>query len=252
MSGTGQELRFSVVVPFYNEEDNVAPLLAELGEVLPPLGAFEVVAVDDGSTDRTGELLRLETERRPWLRVVRLRANRGQSAAICAGFDHARAELVLMMDGDMQNDPRDFARILAELEHADGVSGARVARRDPWIRRISSKIANAIRNRISGDRVRDSASGIKGFRREVLGRIPRFNGMHRFLPTLVRMAGGIVVEIPVNHRPRRAGKAKYGVGNRALRAFRDLLGVRWLKDRWLEYEVAEVREGREAAEARAR
>ena len=180
----------------------------------------------------------------PALRVLSLRENRGQSAAIACGFDHARAPIVLMMDGDRQNDPHDFPRLLDALEDADGVSGIRARRQDAWLRRVSSKIANWIRNRLSGDQVVDSASGIKGFRVEVLRRIPRFKGMHRFLPTLVRMVGGKVVEIPVNHRARTAGQAKYGVMNRALRAFVDLCGVRWLRKRVIDYEVVEEGDSR--------
>ncbi len=137
----------------------------------------------------------------------------------------------------MQNDAHDFPRLLDALETADGVSGIRAKRRDSFVRRASSKIANKVRDWISGDRVVDSASGIKGFRTDVVRRIPRFRGMHRFLPTLVRMVGGTVVEIPVNHRPRHAGTAKYGVWNRAFRAFVDLCGVRWLRKRVLLYEL---------------
>jgi dolichol-phosphate mannosyltransferase len=234
------ELRFSLVVPLYNEEENVAALVAELEEVLPPLGgAFEVLLVDDGSKDRTRELALVEAERLPWLRILSLAQNRGQSTAICAGFDQARGAILLMMDGDMQNDPRDFAEILRQIEDEgwDGVSGMRTQRKDKWIRRVSSKIANRIRNWLSGDHVVDSASGIKGFRREIVRRMPRFNGMHRFLPTLARMVGAQVLEVPVHHRARNAGTAKYGVGNRALRALRDLFGVRWLRTRLVLYEL---------------
>ena len=227
---------FSLVVPLYNEEENVDALIDELEEVLVPLGSFEVLAVDDGSSDRTLAMLLERQKTFPQLRIVKLAKNSGQSTAICAGLDQARADIFLMMDGDLQNDPRDFPKILEALKDADGVSGARVNRKDPWIRRISSKIANFVRNKLSGDHVIDSASGIKGFRRSILTQVPRFNGMHRFLPTLVRMVGGKVVEVPVNHRERNAGTAKYGVGNRAFRAFRDLLGVRWLKSRLVLYE----------------
>ena len=234
-------LRFSVVIPLYNEEENVDAVVDELLEVLPPLGLFEVLAVDDGSTDSTRQRLLARREDMPGLRVLSLARNSGQSAAVSCGFDHARAPLVLMMDGDMQNDPRDFEKLLDALASADGVSGMRIERSDTWLRRVSSKIANAIRNRILGDRVVDSASGIKGFRIEIVRKIPRFHGMHRFLPTLARMVGGEVVEIPVHHRPRRAGSAKYGVFNRAFRAFVDLCGVRWLKKRHITYEVVDQR-----------
>ena len=234
------ELDFSVVVPLYNEEDNVDALVDELLEVLPALGRFEVLAINDGSSDRTEARLLERSKDLAWLRVLTLRENRGQSAAIACGFDHVRAKLVLTMDGDMQNDAHDFPRLLEALETADGVSGIRAKRKDGFVRRWSSKIANRVRNWISGDHVVDSASGIKGFRVDCLRELPRFRGMHRFLPTLVRMAGGKVVEIPVNHRPRAAGTAKYGVFNRVFRAFVDLCGVRWLKSRRIDYSAIEA------------
>ncbi|MAE77418.1 MAG: glycosyltransferase [Planctomycetes bacterium] len=231
------DLRFSVVVPMYDEEENVDALVDELSEVLPPLGDFEAIIVDDGSTDRTAEFLQRRASGLPWLRVVSLAQNRGQSTAVCAGFDHVRADIVLTMDGDMQNDAHDFQKLLEGLETADVVSGIRAKRRDTWVRRMSSKIANGVRNWISGDHVVDSASGIKGFRMEVVRRLPRFHGMHRFMPTLARMVGAKVVEVEVNHRERAAGTAKYGVMNRAFHAFVDLCGVRWLKKRMIHYEV---------------
>jgi dolichol-phosphate mannosyltransferase len=234
-------LRFSLVIPLFNEEENVDRLIDELRQVLPPLGPHEVIAVDDGSTDDTFGRLDRRRADCPALRIVRLRHNRGQSAALMAGFDHAHAPLLCMIDGDLQNDPRDLDRILEGLATHEGVSGWRVERRDGWFRRFQSRVANRFRNWISGDHVADSASGIKGFRREAILRVPRFRGMHRFLPTLVRMAGGSVVEIPVNHRPRAAGRPKYGMLNRAARAFFDLLGVRWLKSRLLRYEIGETR-----------
>ncbi|MFQ5504097.1 MAG: glycosyltransferase family 2 protein [Planctomycetota bacterium] len=229
--------RFSLVIPFYNEEANVDPLIDELLEVLPRLGAYEVLAIDDGSSDRTMHRLEARRQDMPELRVLSLRENRGQSTAVCAGIDHATSPLILMLDGDRQNDPHDLPRLLDELGRVDGVSGIRESRQDSLVRRLSSRVANQIRDWISGDRVKDSASGIKGFRAGVLRRIPRFNGMHRFMPTLARMAGAKVVEIPVNHRCRVAGRAKYGVGNRMLRAFVDLLAVRWMRKRQIRYEL---------------
>ncbi|MCC6672721.1 MAG: glycosyltransferase family 2 protein [Planctomycetes bacterium] len=236
-------LRFSLVVPVFDEADNVDALLDEIAAVVVPLGPCECLVVDDGSRDQSLARLRAWKQRHdaPWLRIVSLARNRGQSAAVMAGVDRSRAPLVLMMDGDLQNDPRDFAAMLALLERgaADGVSGVRVRRRDSWLRRVSSRIGNAVRNAITADRVADSASGIKAFRREVLSGLPRFVGMHRFLPTLARYRGANVVEIPVNHRPRHAGKAKYGVGNRAWRGLKDCLAMRWLRQRMLDYQVQE-------------
>ena len=233
-SGT---LRFSLVVPMYNEEDNVDPLIDELISLRLELGKFELIIVDDGSKDATHARLLARMADMPELRVISLVKNFGQSSALCAGIDHARAKITLFMDGDRQNDPHDFPKMLAALADADGVSGIRTDRKDNWVRRMSSKIANGVRNKISGDHVVDSASGIKAFKTEVLRKLPRFRGMHRFIPTLARLTGAKVIEIPVQHRARVAGKAKYGVGNRAFRAFIDLLAVRWLKKRWIDYEV---------------
>jgi dolichol-phosphate mannosyltransferase len=238
-------LRFSLVVPVFDEQDNVGPLMDELAEVLVPHGPFEAIVVDDGSRDATWPRLRAWQDARavPWLRVLRLAANRGQSAAVCAGAAHARAPIVAMLDGDLQNDPRDLPAMVARIERGecDGVSGIRARRQDTWVRRASSKVGNCMRNTLTGDRVADSASGIKAFRRDLWQRLPRFAGMHRFLPTLARWAGGRVVEVPVHHRPRVAGKAKYGIGNRAWRGLKDCLAMRWLRSRLIDYQVAEER-----------
>lgn len=250
MREANPSLDLSVVVPLYNEEENIDALVAELEEVLPPLGSFEVLAVNDGSRDRTEAKLLERAAERPWLRVLSLQQNGGQSAALSCGFDHARGRIVFMMDGDMQNDAHDFPRMLEALESAQGVSGIRAKRKDGFVRRASSKIANKIRNWISGDHVVDSASGIKGFHIDVVRRLPRFKGMHRFLPTLARITGAKVVEIEVNHRPRAAGTAKYGVWNRVFKAFFDLCGVRWLKSRYIDFEVVDHSRDAKGASAR--
>ncbi len=233
MNSAGEPPLFSLVVPLHDEEENVEALLEELDRVLPPLGPFEVIAVDDGSRDRTLELLLAGKEKYPWLRILQLERCVGQSGALCAGFDAARGKYFCMMDGDLQNDPRDLERMLALLDEgrADAVSGIRRKRRDNLVRRISSRVANKVRDWITGDRVVDSACGLKAFRREAWEGMPRFNGLHRFMPTLFRARGWTVLEIDVNHRPRAAGRAKYGVGNRALRGLVDSFGVRWLKKR---------------------
>ncbi len=233
MTSSGDAPLFSLVIPLHDEEENVETLLAELDRVLPPMGAFEVVAVDDGSGDRTLEALLAGKDRYPWLRVLQLEKCVGQSGALCAGFDAARGEYFCMMDGDLQNDPRDLEKMLSLLREgkADVVSGIRRKRRDNLVRRISSRVANRVRDWITGDRVVDSACGLKAFRREAWEGMPRFNGLHRFMPTLFRARGWTVLEIDVNHRPRAAGRAKYGVGNRALRGLVDSFGVRWLKKR---------------------
>jgi dolichol-phosphate mannosyltransferase len=233
----------SVVIPFYNEAECAGPQIEELHPVLLALARpFEIVAVDDGSTDRTLEILRGGKAAHPELRVVHLAANSGQSAATAAGFAAARGALVFVMDGDLQADPADIPPMLARLEQGDcdAVCGWRRERRDGWLRRASGRIANAARNLVTGDRVADTGCPLKLFRAEFLRRIPAFKGMHRFLPALVRMEGARVAEMPVRHRPRPAGRSKYGVWNRAWVGSADLLGVRWLKSRHIDCRSEEV------------
>ena len=235
--------RFALVVPVFDEQDNVEALLDEVEAVLAPHGPFEALLVDDGSRD--GSRARMAAWKRAhgagWLRIVCLRRNSGQSAAVLAGVEQARAPLIATLDGDMQNDPRDLPAMLAIVERgeADAVVGVRRNRKDSFVRRASSRIGNGVRNFVTGDRVTDAACGIKVIRRELWLRVPRFHGMHRFMATLIRAAGGKVVERDVNHRPRAAGVAKYGIGNRALRGLRDCFAVRWLKARVLRHDVQE-------------
>lgn len=229
----------SVIAPVFNERENLEPLVRELRETLEPLGlAFEILLVDDGSSDgsaeRIAELARSGGGR---VRGLHFRHNRGQTAAFDAGFKAARGRFVVTIDADLQNDPRDIPRLLAALEAYDAAVGFRRTRHDDWLRRVSSRIANAIRNRLSEDDIIDTGCSLKAFRRECLSGLKLFTGMHRFLPTLLRIEGFRVTQIPVAHRPRRAGQSKYGVGNRALRGLVDLLAVRWMKKRRLGYEV---------------
>jgi glycosyltransferase involved in cell wall biosynthesis len=238
----------SVVVPVYNEAECVEPLCAAIWEVLPGLGcSFEVLLVDDGSGDDTPMMLAFEKERREHLRVIRLKRNSGQSAAMSAGFDRARGEVVVTMDADLQNDPADIPLLLEKIEsgECDVVCGWRRDRQDNWLRRFSSKIANWVRNKLSGETITDTGCSLKAYRTEYLRKIKMFTGMHRFLPTLLKMEGARVLEVPVNHRPRLAGEAKYGVWNygvwnRVFRSFRDLLAVRWMKSRHIRVEAEEV------------
>lgn len=242
MSATDVALRFSLVVPIYNEQENVANLLAEIADVLLPHGPFEAILVDDGSRDQSLERMRQWKQQHgaAWLRIVQLTANCGQSGAVMAGVEQARGAVIATMDGDMQNDPRDLPAMLARVlgGECDAVVGVRRRRQDSFVRRLSSKIGNGVRNLLTGDRVTDAACGIKVIRRVYFLRAPRFAGMHRFMATLVRYMGGRVVEQDVNHRPRAAGTAKYGIGNRALRGLRDCFAMRWLRQRMLRQEVA--------------
>jgi dolichol-phosphate mannosyltransferase len=237
------QVQFSIVIPVKDEEGSVARVAAEVAEVMASVPfVWEVVWVDDGSSDATAErVLALSGPHR----LIRLDRNHGQSAAFAAGIRAARGAWIGTMDGDGQNDPRDLLRQLdhARLHDLDMVNGVRVERRDGLLRRISGRIANAVRNRVTRDRVTDVGCSTRVARRAVLLEAPFFHGMHRFLPTLVRMRGYRVDEIPVNHRSRLAGCSKYGVRNRLWRGIRDLVGVRWLVDRQVRWTATEVTPG---------
>jgi glycosyltransferase involved in cell wall biosynthesis len=223
----------SVIVPLFNEEENMSILQSELNAALGGID-HELIFVDDGSVDRTVE--RIVTA--PKIRVIRFEKNTGQSAAIYAGLQAARGVTAVLIDGDLQNDPADIPRLLAEIDRgADLVCGYRAERRDTLVKRLTSRIANFVRSRFTKDRVRDTGCTLKAMRRECLSALIPFKGMHRFIPALVKAAGYRLVEIPVNHRPRRFGQSKYGLGNRALRATIDMFGVRWLLSRRLNYKV---------------
>ena len=227
-SDTAEIPRLTVVVPAYNEEENIVPLAEEIIAALCNLpGSFELILVDDASTDATTRIIR--EYKHPNVRAVFHRINCGQSAAVGSGFHAARGDWVATLDGDGQNDPADLPAMLelAIKEGVDCVTGVRAKRQDTFIRRFSSKTANGFRNWITGDQVSDSGCGIRVVRRAVLHEIPVFNGMHRFLPTLLRGQGFTVKEADVNHRERLRGTSKYGVHNRLWRGIRDCFGIRW-------------------------
>jgi dolichol-phosphate mannosyltransferase len=222
-------------VPLFNEEENMPILQSELRTALSGLN-HEIVFVDDGSVDRTVE----QIQTAPNIRVIRFEENTGQSAALYAGLRVARGAIVILIDGDLQNDPADIPRLLAEIARgADLVCGYRRKRKDTRLKRLTSRIANAVRSRFTRDGVRDTGCTLKAMRRECVSALIPFKGMHRFIPALIRGAGYRLVEIPVNHRPRRFGQSKYGLGNRAIRATIDMFGVRWLLSRRLNYKVRE-------------
>jgi glycosyltransferase involved in cell wall biosynthesis len=225
----------SVVVPLFNEEESISLLQTELSAALKNF-QYEIVFVDDGSADCTADRI----ERKMNVRVIRFEKNAGQSAAIYAGVMAACGVTLVLIDGDLQNDPADIPRLLAEIARgADLVCGYRAQRRDTRVKRLTSRIANAVRSRFTKDGVRDTGCTLKAMRRECVSALIPFKGMHRFIPALVKGAGFRLVEIPVNHRPRRFGRSKYGLGNRALRATIDMFGVRWLLSRRLNYKIRE-------------
>jgi glycosyltransferase involved in cell wall biosynthesis len=232
----------SVVIPVFNEEESLPVLWPELRAVLTDLGlSFEVVFVDDGSHDRSAEVVRALREDDARVRLVRLKANAGETGATDAGFKAVRGRWVVTMDADLQNDPRDIPVLLSHLDGWDAVAGWRVNRGegDSAVRRLSSRIANRVRNAISDETIEDSGCTFRAFRHHCLRELVLYRGFHRFIPTLLRMRGYRVIEVPVRNRRRRFGRSKYGVLNRVFVATVDLFVVRWMKSRMLRYEVAE-------------
>lgn len=225
--------QLSVVVPLYNEEENVPLLQAEIERALDGLD-YELILVDDASTDATVARVRATGR----VRLLRFVKNEGQSAAMLAGIGAARGDVIVMLDGDLQNDPADIPHLVAALDAAPGadlVCGYRARRADTWSKKVTSRVANFVRSRFVGDGVRDTGCTLKAMRRECASALVPFKGVHRFIPALVKNAGFRVTEIPVNHRPRQFGVSKYGLGNRALRATTDMFGVRWLQSRRVSY-----------------
>lgn len=231
--------KISVVVPVYNEEENIPILLREIRDALDPLGEpYEVLFVDDGSSDRSLEVMRGLIPENPALRVLRFEKNAGQSAALDAGFRAARGGIVITLDADLQNDPADIPLLLGLLDGADAVVGWRAVRQDSLSKRLTSRLGNWLRNRLTGEDIADTGCSLKAFRSESLGQIKMFRGMHRFLPTLVRIEGYRVVQVRVNHRPRVHGATKYGFFDRLRETGSDVMAVRWMQKRALRYRVA--------------
>ena len=239
-AGRGGEIDLSLVAPAYEEEENLEKLYERVREVFGDRLRWGLVLVDDGSRDRSPELIRRLAAADPRVVGAMFARNCGQTAATAAGIQLARGRVIATIDADLQNDPGDLPAMLALLPGHDAVVGYRVKRRDNFVRRASSRIANGIRNRISGDRIRDTGCSLKVFQAEAIQSIPLFEGMHRFLPTLLRYHGFSVIEHPVGHGPRVAGRSKYGVANRAWRAFKDLIAVRWRRGRRLLLPIREV------------
>lgn len=232
----------SIVVPCYNEAENIPLLAGRIAEVFAGLPgfAYECLFVDDGSTDDTRAVLAGLAAAAPGVvRPITLAHNMGQSAALLAGMRHARGAYILTLDGDMQNDPADFPAFLDALQTYDCVCGYRAERHDAWHRRAASRVANAVRNALLGDGIRDSGCGAKGFRRHCVDHFVPFNGLHRFFAVFVRRAGLTIHEMPVRHHPRRYGHSKYGINNRLWRGLYDLIGVAWLRRRYVAIRLRE-------------
>jgi glycosyltransferase involved in cell wall biosynthesis len=234
----------SVVAPCHNERDNLQPLADAIRAALDPPGvSYEIVLVDDCSTDGSWDTLKELGRRDPRIRAQRFAQNCGQSAALWAGIQASRGRIIVTMDSDMQNHPRDIPRLLEALKHCDCVCGTRVearAKGDGFLRIASSRIANWVRNKLSGETISDAGCCYRAFRRDCIANVKFFKGAHRFLPTLIKLEGFTVTEIPVSHQPRQAGQTHYGIWNRLFKSSTDLLAVRWMKKRMIRYKIADT------------
>lgn len=232
----------TVLIPVYNEEDNIDPLLEELIPVLEAMGkTYEVLFVDDGSNDKTFAKICEHQKPGAHIRVVRLKRNSGKTPALVAGWSRAYGRIITIMDGDLQNDPRDIPKLMAQIPPFDLAIGYRTNRRDTWFRRFQSRIANRIRDWVIRDGIKDSGCAFVAFRRKALEGQRFFLGLHRFLPALFQIEGYTVTQVPVNHRPRLHGKAKYNFRNRVVRAFDDMMAVRWIRTHKIHYEIESER-----------
>ena len=235
-----EALEISIVIPLYNERENLVLLDQEITKNIKPLNkSYEVILVDDGSIDGSSELIRVLQKINSNLRLIRFGHNHGQTAAFAAGFNKARGNIIVTMDADLQNSPSDIPLLLTAIKDYDVVCGWRHKRNDPWIKKISSKIANSVRNSLSEESIADTGCSLKAFRRECFKGIKLYNGMHRFFPTLMKMEGFSVTQVKVGHYPRIHGHSKYNISNRLFASFKDLLAIRWMKKRQINYDIIE-------------
>ncbi len=237
---SNHNIDLSIVIPVYNEEKNLDILLSEIQEAVKDSNhTYEIIFVNDGSQDGSREIIRSMAREHLEVKGVHFKKNCGQTAAFDAGFKRAQGKIIITMDSDLQNDPKDIPLLLEQLNDWDAVIGWRESRQDHVVKRISSKVANWVRNKLSGDSIVDTGCSLKAFKSQCINKVNLYRGMHRFFPTLLRMEGYRVLEVKVNHRPRLHGKTKYGIKNRILVGFEDLLAVRWMKKRKLNYEIEE-------------
>jgi dolichol-phosphate mannosyltransferase len=241
MTAAAPEISF--VIPAHNEAANLRPLIRAIHTAAEPLKTpYEIVITDDCSTDNSWGILKELAAGDPRLRAQRFAFNCGQSAALWAGMKAARGKYIITLDADLQNDPQDAPKFLEALKQYDCVCGTRVEARsqgDDFVRIASSRIANWVRNKLSGETISDAGCCYRAFKRECIDNLKFFKGMHRFLPTLFKIEGFTVTELPVRHNPRSAGQTHYGVWNRLFASFYDLLAVRWMKKRMFRYQIVE-------------
>ncbi len=241
-------MHVSIVIPVYNEEENIPVLGSKLISTMNQVKEnYEILFINDGSSDQSFEkLMELKKKYPHTIRVLSFPKNHGQSAAFQAGLTRARGEILVTLDADLQNDPSDIPKLLEKIKDYDMVCGIRQKRKDSIVRKVSSKIANRIRNRFTQENVTDVGCSLRAFRKELVKNLVFFNGFHRFFPTLVKMNQTEqnkikIIEVPVSHHPRQHGKSKYGIKNRLFRSLYDLMGVQWLQSRKISYEVNEIK-----------
>jgi dolichol-phosphate mannosyltransferase len=233
-------MKYSVVIPIKNEEENIKALIQEIEPVMEGLRQkWELICVDDGSTDRSLLILQDLCKHKPFMRILSFTRNFGQSAAFAAGFKAARGELIITLDGDRQNDPADIPKLTAAIADCDLVVGWRVNRKDTFQKRFISRLSNGVRSRLCRDGIHDTGCSLKVYRKEALGQIKMYRGMHRFLPALFKIEGFRVKEIPVHHRERYKGETKYHLFNRSLGPIIDMFVVRWMRHRTLHHQIRE-------------
>lgn len=226
----------SLVIPVYNEAENVRLLTERLCSALSGfVGGVEIIFVDDGSTDATLRELRSAQQSDARIRILHFARNLGQTAAMAAGFHNSHGEAVVTLDGDLQNDPQDISALLDKLRDWDVACGVRIRRQDSWLKRISSRIANGVRNWATGDDIIDTGCTLKAYRGDAVRNLELYNGMHRFLPTLLKIRGYRVIQVPVSHHPRLKGQTKYGTWGRMIKGIADLYAVRWMKENYTDY-----------------
>lgn len=234
-------IEISVIIPVYNEKENIVPMINKIEDALKrKFSSYEIIYVNDGSTDGSEEILNEMAVLNPNVVPYHFTKNNGQTAALAAGFEKCRGEIVVTMDGDMQTDPEDIYVLLPHLANYDMVNGRRATREDGFKRKLASSLGNGIRNFITDENIQDTGCPLKLFKKEVVKSFQLFNGMHRFLPTLSRMYGYSVVEVPVRHYDRQYGVSKYKTWGRALTGLKDAIAVRWMKSRALRYKIKEA------------